>query len=85
MVNIVHPYVNSLNYLNEIYNIQRTIFGISVAGLNGGKTQLTYLFDLSGKTDFLVSFFMSFISIMIVHSSFSSVSKYILQVESSEI
>lgn len=85
MVNIVHPYVNSLNYLNEIYNIQRTIFGISVAVLNGGKTQLTYLFDLSGKTDFLVSFFMSFISIMIVHSSFSSVSKYILQVESSEI
>lgn len=84
MVNIVHPYVNSLNYLNEIYNIQRTIFGISVAVLNGGKTQLIYLFDLSRKTDFLVSF-LCLISIMIVHSSFSSVSKYILQVESSEI
>lgn len=56
MVNIVHPYVNSLNYLNEIYNIQRTIFGTSVAVLNGGKTQLIYLFDLSRKPDFLVSF-----------------------------
>lgn len=84
MVNIVHPYVNSLNYLNEIYNIQRTIFGTSVAVLNGGKTQLIYLWFIQ-KTWLSGFIFMSFISIMIVHSSFSSVSKYILQVGSSEI
>lgn len=56
MANIVHPYVNSLNYLSEIYNIQRPILGISIAILKGGKSKLIHLFDLPRKTDFLVSF-----------------------------
>lgn len=61
MVNVVHPFVISLNYLNEIYNIQRTIFGISIAVLNGGKSKLI-LFDLPRKTDFLVSFLYSLLA-----------------------
>lgn len=77
-VDIVHPYVNFLNYLNEIYNIQRTNFGISIAVLNGGKSKLIYLSDLpseNGLSGFIV---ISFISIMIVNSSFSGINKYIL-------
>lgn len=62
MVNVVHPFVISLNYLNEIYNIQRTIFGISIAVLNGGKSKLIHLFDLPRKTDFLVSFLYSLLA-----------------------
>ena len=73
MVKVIHPYVKSLNDLNEICNIQRTVWDVSVTVLNGDHLSLIYPENLTFWFHFI-----SFISTLIFHLSFSNVRKYIL-------